>query len=181
MPVDLSSYNNDWYKPGASWKRALWYCMNALFLNTAFFPFGAVKIFLLRSFGAKIGEGLVLKPHVNIKYPWLLVVGDHCWIGEHVWIDNLGLVTLGNNVCLSQGALLLSGNHDFTKTGFDLRVSKIELEDGVWIGAKAVVCGGVIAGSHAVLSVGSVATTSLEPYGIYRGNPAEKVKQRVIQ
>ncbi|MDP4687697.1 MAG: colanic acid biosynthesis acetyltransferase WcaF, partial [Salibacteraceae bacterium] len=102
------------------------------------------------------------------------------WIGENVWIDNLDKVVIGKHVCISQGALILSGNHDFSKSTFDLIVQPITIEDGAWIGAKSVVTQGVTVASHAVLAVSSVASSSLESYSIYRGNPAVKVKERVI-
>ena len=155
--------------------------MNAVFLQNPVVPFSSIKVFLLRTFGAKIGKNVVVKPNVNIKYPWNLTVGDNSWIGEKVWIDNLGKVTIGKNVCLSQGAFLLCGNHDYKKETFDLMVKEIILEDGVWIGAKAVVCPGVTCKSHSVLAVGSIATSDLESYSIYQGNPAVKIKVRVIE
>lgn len=150
-------------------------------MKNGWFPFSGFKRFLLRLFGAKIGTGVVIKPCVNIKYPWKLQVGNHVWIGENVWIDNLGQVTIGDNSCLSQGAFLLCGNHDYKSSNFDLMVSPIILENGAWIGAKAIVSGGVTVGTHAVLTLGSVATKNLEPYGIYTGNPAVKVKERIIE
>ena len=133
---------------------------------------------LLKAFGAKVGVGVVIKPSVSIKYPCILSIGNHVWIGENVWIDNLTDVTIGSHVCLSQGVMLLTGNHNYTKPTFDLMVGKIILEDGVWLGALSVVCPGVTCGSHSVLSVGSVATKDLEAYGIYQGNPAMKVRER---
>lgn len=135
----------------------------------------------MRLFGAKIGKGLVIKPHVSIKYPWLLEIGDHVWIGEHAWIDNLAKVTLKNNSCVSQGALLLCGNHNYKKSTFDLIVREITLEEGSWAGARSLVCPGVRMGSHSLLTAGSVATSSLDPYWIYQGNPAVKVKKREIK
>ncbi len=178
--TDLSVYDNSWYQPGSGIKRGLWYFCNLLFLNNYWFPLGSVKRWLLRVFGAKIGKGVVIKPKVNIKYPWFLKVGDHCWIGERVWIDNLDRVEIGNHVCLSQGALIISGNHDFKIEGFDLMLKPIHIDDGAWIGARSMVTQGVNVGSHAVLSAGSVATSALEPYGIYRGNPATLVNTRTI-
>jgi putative colanic acid biosynthesis acetyltransferase WcaF len=182
--VDLGSYTNSWYKReiGASLlKRSLWYFINALFFRNSLNPFSAVKVFLLRSFGAKIGKGVVIKPAVNIKYPWKLSIGDYSWIGENVWIDNLAAVTISNNVCISQGAMILTGNHEYTKTSFDLVVKEIVLEDGVWIGAKAMVCPGVTCFSHAVLSASSVATRNLDPYSVSQGNPATRIKERKIE
>ncbi len=123
---------------------------------------------------------MIIKPSVLIKYPWLLSAGDHIWIGEGVWIDNLAPLTIGSHSCLSQGAYLLTGNHNFTLPAFDLTIAPIVLEDGVWIGARATVCPGVVCGSHSILAVASIATKPLEPYGIYQGNPAVKIKNRVI-
>ena len=183
MKTDLSSYNNSWYAPtiGASrFKQFVWYYFNVFVFATQFFPISGIKVSLLRFFGAKIGKGLVLKPSVNIKYPWKLTIGDYCWIGENVWIDNLTEVVIGNNVCISQGAMLLTGNHDYSKSTFDLSVKSIYLDDGVWIGAHSVVCPGVTCQSHAVLAVGSVATKNLEPYTVYQGNPALPIKERII-
>jgi putative colanic acid biosynthesis acetyltransferase WcaF len=183
LKVDLSSYNNRWYKkeigaPGL--KQFIWYYTNIIFLRSHFNPLGGIKIFLLRLFGAKIGRGVVVKQGVSIKYPWKFKAGDHCWIGENVWIDNLAEINIGNHVCLSQGAMLLTGNHDYKKPSFDLIVKPIILEDGVWIGAQALVCPGVNCKTHAVLAAKSVAVADLEAYKIYQGNPAVAVRDRII-
>lgn len=182
--TDLSIYNNEWYQKeiGAGvFKRLTWYFINHLVFATPFFPVNGMKTGLLRLFGAKVGKGVVIKPGVNIKFPWQLRIGDYSWVGEGVWIDNLTMVDIGNNVCLSQGAMLLTGNHNFRKTTFDLTVKGIVLEDGVWIGAKAMVCPGVVCRTHAVLTVMSVAKSNLEPYMIYSGNPANQVKERIVE
>ena len=179
--TDLSSFNNSCYQPGAgAVKRLLWYITNQLFFKSGLLLPYAWKNAVLRAFGAQVSEGVVIKPHVNIKYPWNLAIGKHAWIGEGVWIDNLGKVVIGANACLSQGALILSGNHDFKASSFDLIVKEITIEEGAWIGAKAVVTQGVTIGSHAVLTVGSVASSDLKPYTINRGNPAVMIKERVI-
>ncbi|MCB9223983.1 MAG: WcaF family extracellular polysaccharide biosynthesis acetyltransferase [Crocinitomicaceae bacterium] len=178
MKTDLSKFNNDWYQPGNKIKRALWFCFNNWFLLNKYNPFSGLKKLILRMFGAKIGKGVVIKPRVNIKYPWKLEIGDNTWIGEGVWIDNLGQVKIGANCCISQGALLLCGNHDYKKVSFDLMVGDIELEEGVWLGAKSIVTGKVKCYSHAILMSGSVASADLESYTIYRGNPAEKIRER---
>lgn len=178
--TDLSTFNNSWYKPGANFLvRGIWYLFNAAYFKSSF-PFSGFKKFLLRLFGAKIGKGVVIKPGINIKYPWNLVVGNYCWLGENVWIDNLGKVTIGNNVCISQGAFLLTGNHNYKKTTFDLMVGAITIEDGAWIGAKSVVCPGITCKANSVLSVGAIAMSDLDTNSIYQGNPAVKIRERII-
>ena len=180
--VDLSSYNNSWSKKVASlFKRALCHLANSFILKSHIVPLSFIKVAILRLFGAKIGSNVNIKPGVNIKYPWKLKVGNNCWIGENVWIDNLDEVTLSDNVCISQGAFLLCGNHNFKSTSFDLMLGPITIESGAWIGAKSIVCPGVTVATHAILSVGSLANKDLESYAIYKGNPAVKCKERVIE
>jgi putative colanic acid biosynthesis acetyltransferase WcaF len=179
---DLARYRPAGYHPGASpLRRAVWYLTNALLFASPLVPFSMIKRVLLRAFGARIGRGVVLKPGVSIKYPWRLAIGDHSWIGEGVWIDNLTHVSIGRNACLSQGAFVLTGNHDYTAVTFDLIVRPVDMADGAWIGAKAIVCPGVTVGRNAVVTVGSVLTHDAEPNGIYAGNPAREVRKRVIR
>lgn len=178
--TDLSSFNNSWYKPGGTLiGRVMWYFINAAVMNS-WMPFSGVRVFWLRMFGAKLGTGVVIKPKVNIKYPWKLKVGNHVWIGEGVWIDNLDEVEIGDNVCISQGAFILCGNHDYSKSTFDLVTKKVIIEQGAWVGAKAVVCPGTFMRSHSMVTVGSVAIGVLDEYSIYQGNPAVKVKDRKL-
>ena len=181
MPTDLSNYQNKEYNPGSRIKILLWYFCNRLFINTNFPYPSFLKIKLLQLFGASIGIGVVIKPKVNIKYPWFLEMGNHVWIGEQVWIDNLTQVSIGNHVCISQGAMLLCGNHNYKKSSFDLILGKIVLEEGVWIGAQSVVCPNVLCKSHSILSVSSVANKDLEAHTIYQGNPALPIRKRTIE
>ena len=178
--TDLSKYNNNDYKPGNIFLRFFWYFINVIFFKSSFFPFNFLKIFLLQLFGCSIGKGVVIKPNVNIKYPWKLSLGNYVWIGERVWIDNLDNVMIGNHVCISQGAMLICGSHNYKQKSFDLLTKEITINDGVWIGAKSIILPGVVAESHAILSAGSVISKNLESFTVYKGNPAEKVGSRTI-
>ena len=180
MKVRLDTYHSD-YPHGSVLRRVLWYATSLLFFRSALpFPYG-LKRYWLRLFGAKIGSGVVIKPSVHIKYPWNLAVGDCTWIGEEAWVDNLDRVTIGAHCCISQGAYLLTGNHDYSKSTFDLITEPILLEEGVWIGAKAIVGPGVTCQSHSVLAAGSNTFTDLKAMGIYQGNPATWKRQRDIK
>ena len=136
---------------------------------------------LLRLFGASVGDRVVIRQHVIVKYPWHLVIGNDSWIGEEAWIDNLTTVRLGNSVCLSQGTYLCTGNHDWTDPQFGLRLAGIELGDGAWAGAKSVLLPGTRLGAGAVVAAGSVASGQIPDFHIVAGNPAVFVKHRVLR
>jgi len=134
--VDLSKFNNSWYNRGSEFKCLFWYLCNIAFLKSSL-PYPSwFKIMILKLFGAKISWKTVIKPCVNIKYPWFLEIGD--------------------NVCISQGSYIFTGNHNYKKVNFELMIKPITIEDGVWVGAKAIVSPGSILKSHSVLSVGTV-------------------------
>ena len=179
--VDLSLYDNSWYQPGSKVKRLLWFFVNIIVFKNPFNTLYGFKVWILRLFGAEVGHSVIIKPSVNIKYPWFIKMGNQIWIGENVWLDNHTDIQIGNNVCISQGATLMTGNHNYKKPGFDLLVGKITLDDGVWIGAGSMVCPNVHCRSHSVLAVGSIATKDLEAYKIYQGNPAKEVREREIR
>lgn len=179
---DLSLFSQKTFSKGASKQKIiLWYFINSLIVRASWNPFMTIKLWLLRMFGANIGKGLIIKNNVIIKSPWNLKIGDNCWIGENVWIDNLDKITIGSNVCISQGALLITGNHDYSKVDFPYRNAPIIIKDGAWVGAKAVVAPGVTIAENTVLSLGTVVTKDTEPNGVYQGNPAIKIKERVIK
>ena len=180
--VDLSRFNPKEFDIGKSWFiYTLWHFTNILFFINPFIPFSGLKVALLRLFGAKVGHGVVMsKPFINIKYPWRLTIGNHVWIGEGAWIYNLDKVTIGDHVNIAQGAMILTGNHNYKSVVFETITGPVIIEEGVFIGAKAIVCPNVICKSHSVLAAGSVATSNLEPYKIYQGVPAVYKKEREV-
>ena len=181
IKVNLASFSTGNFDKGAgAIKIALWFIVNALIVRASWNPFMGIKTWLLRLFGAKIGKGLVIKNNVIIKSPWNLTMGDNVWLGEYCWIDNLDKVAIGNNVCISQGAMILTGNHDYTVSSFPYRNAPVTIEDGAWVGANTIVCPGITVHTNAILTAGSIATQDMEAGYIYQGNPAQKIRERVI-
>lgn len=126
----------------------------------------------MRLFGAKIGAGVVARHGIKVKYPWHLSIGNNCWIGEDCWFDNLAPISIGNDVCISQGVYFCTGNHDWSDPAFGLIVKEITLRDGTWVGAKCLIGPGVELGECAIAAAGSVVTKDIPPFEIHNGNPA---------
>ncbi len=180
--VDLSGYRPAGFDRGAGiLKEGLWLILSLFLFRLCPFSLSPLKRTVLRAFGARIGRNVTIKPQVKITFPWKLEIGDHVWLGEECWLLNLERINIGNNVCISQRAFLCTGSHNHKLPAFDLITKPITVEDGAWIGAAAWVGPGVKVGNHAVLAAGSIATKDLEPFGIYQGNPAAFLKQRVIE
>ncbi len=181
MPVDLSTYSSAQFDRGAGKLReAAWLLVSLLLFRFCPFGLSALKCSVLRAFGAQVGRGVTIKPQVKITFPWKLTVGNHAWLGEECWLLNLERIIIGNNVCISQRAFLCTGSHNYKLPTFDLIVKPITVMDGAWIGAGAWIGPGVAVGTHAVLTANSVANKNLAADGIYQGNPATLIRQRVI-
>ncbi|RUP09856.1 WcaF family extracellular polysaccharide biosynthesis acetyltransferase [Hyphomicrobium sp.] len=174
----LDTYDNSRFSRGRSrWIESLWIFVQWLAIRSQV-PGSAHRRFILRMFGARIGSGVTIKPGLRVKFPWRLTVGDHSWLGEDVWIDNLAEVAIGSHCCISQGAYLCTGNHDWMAPAFDLHAEPIVVCDRVWIGARAVVAPGVTIGEGSILALGSIATRTTSPWTINSGNPAKEIRNR---
>lgn len=172
-PIDLSVPDNSLYVVGRSklfW--SLWYFLGAPLVKSYFLPFSWLKCTVLRAFGADVAPGVYIKPGVRVKFPWHLKIGANSWIGEDAWIDNLTDVTIGSNVCVSQGTYFCTGNHDWKTTNMKLFTRPIVVQDGAWIGARSTLCPGITVGSASILTVGSVATKNIPPFQVWSGTPA---------
>jgi putative colanic acid biosynthesis acetyltransferase WcaF len=166
--VDLARYAEP-VLPGnrGAPSRIAWHVVSALLFQSALVLPSRWKAAVLRAFGARIGERLVIKPRVTIKYPWFLELGHHVWLGEGVWIDNHTTVRVGSDVCISQGAYLFTGNHDWNDPLFRFFCRPITLEDGVWVGARAVVCPGSVLARMSVVGAGLVWRGATAPARVY--------------
>lgn len=176
--MNLSGYSSNYNLGKRKILFFFWYIISMVFFESAWFHSYALKVTILRLFGSKIGKGVVIKPKVYIKYPWMLEIGDFVWIGEEVRIDNLAKVEIHSNVCISQRAFLLTGNHNYRADGFDLMTGEIILENEVWIGASSIVCPNSTISVGCVVSVASVVSGKTKSYQVYVGNPAVNVKSR---
>jgi len=177
----LDRYDNSGFDRGAGRiKEGLWIlCKCAFFLSPFPWP-SAVRVALLRLFGARLGRGVVVRSGANITFPWRFTAGDHVWIGEDVLVLSLAPVTLGSHVCLSQRAFLCTGSHSWRSETFDLRTRPITVGDCAWIAAQAFIGAGVSIGRGSVVSAGAVVMENVPENSLVRGNPATVVSKFVV-
>jgi chloramphenicol O-acetyltransferase type B len=132
------------------------------------------------------GRGVFLWAKNNIT------IGDNFYLGKYSIIECDTII--GNNVIIAN-RVSLAGRYDhcFQQVGTPTRLAsqirdkdynwkglnqKIIIEDDVWIGVGCTVLSGITIGIGSVVAAGSVVTKDVEPYTIYAGNPAKKIRNR---
>ncbi len=123
------------------------------------------------------GTGCVCHWNAEIKYPERIELGDRVIIGLNVTLGAAGGIRLGNNVRLSRDAILETAGLDFSggEPPYPHIHAPITLEEGVWVGARAIILGGVTIGRNAVVAAGSVVTRDVPPGVTVAGIPARPI------
>lgn len=156
----------------------LWWIVQAtLFKMSPQFTYGWRR-FLLRSFGAKIGKDVIIRPSAQITYPWKLTIGDYSWIGDEVVLYTLGEIEIGENAVVSQRSYICTGTHDYTASDFRIYAEKITIGNKCWLATDVYVAPGVTIGDKAVVGARSSVFKDLPENMICIGNPAKPIKNR---
>ncbi|MDA9227155.1 acyltransferase [Actinomycetota bacterium] len=144
----------------------------------------------------------LLAPILRYALDTPVIMGDHARVsvGERSALANTifnvssGDINIGNRVIFSPNVMVLTGRHDFVNGmrvsvnpeyddgswgGSKLEVPSkgfdISIEDGVWIGAGAIILGAVVIGPNSIVSAGAVVTNSFPENSIIAGIPAKSI------
>ncbi len=156
----------------------LWWIVEALFFRTSPQVMYGWRRFLLRLFGARIGQNVLLRPSVRVTYPWKLWVGDFAWIGDDVVLYTLGEISIGAHAVISQRSYICTGSHDYRKPSFDIYAKPVDVKRGAWIAADVFVAPGVTIGEETVVGARSSVFDSLPANVVALGSPARVVGAR---
>lgn len=159
----LSQFPPGGYDKGRSvpWQAA-WVLVHGLVFTKWWFP-RRFRPAVLRAFGAKIGTNVTIRHNVRVQWPWKLAIGDESWVGEDAWLYNVDTLTIGSDVCLSQGAFVCTGSHDHNSSDFRCDNGPIVIENGVWLCAQSLVLRGVTVGAGSVVGGRAIATKNVPP------------------
>jgi len=156
----------------------LWWTVQAtIFSWSPQFLYG-FRRFLLRLFGAKIGQGVLVRPTARITYPWFLEVGDHAWIGDDTVLYNLAPISIGHHVALAHGVYICTGFHEIDKPSFDIGAAPVRIEDEAWLANDCFISPGVTIGQGAVIGARSTVLKDMPAGMVCVGYPCRPLRPR---
>jgi putative colanic acid biosynthesis acetyltransferase WcaF len=181
MYQDLSSFRlPSGFRGRSAFSVQLWWIVQAtLFRCSPQFAYGWRR-FLLRLFGAKVGQRVIIRPTATITYPWKLRIGNYSWIGDHVILYTLGSVAIGDHTVVSQGSHICAADHDFNDPAFTIRAKPIVIGREVWIASDVFVAPGVSIGDATVVGARSSVFRNLPPLTVCFGHPCVPVRPRTL-
>jgi putative colanic acid biosynthesis acetyltransferase WcaF len=172
--MNLQAYDQSGFDRGRpGWVILLWWLVQAIaFPLTPHFA-NALRVCLLRRFGAKIGQGVMIRPTARITYPWKLRIGSYSWIGDDVVLYSLDRIQIGNHCVISQKSYLCTGSHDIQDSAFGLKTAPITIGNGVWIAADCFIAPGVAIGANAVIGARSTVLKDMPNQQVCWGHPCQ--------
>jgi putative colanic acid biosynthesis acetyltransferase WcaF len=155
------------------WKVMLWSAAELLLVSNPWQVSSRLRRAVLVAFGARIGEDVLLRPRLRVRFPWKLSIGDRSWIGEDVWLHNQDQLTIGSDAVVSQGTFVTTGSHAHRRD-MGLITSPIVVGDGAWVTARCILLGGSRIGVSALVAPGTVVSGEV-PDGMVFGQPGGTV------
>lgn len=177
---DLSSFQmSDGFRGQPRWVIQIWWLVEKFLFRPSPHIANGWRVFLLRRFGARIGHSVIIRPSASVTFPWKLVIGDYCWIGEDVVLYSLGDIRIGAHSVISQRSYLCAGSHDYTDATFRITSEPILIDEECWLATDVFVSPGVEIGRGTVVAARSTVTRSLPSGVIAVGTPARVLRDRL--
>jgi putative colanic acid biosynthesis acetyltransferase WcaF len=180
--VDLRRYDQSWFDRGRSnWYILLWWLVQAVVFPLTPHSAHAIRVMLLRWFGASIGRGVSIRPTARFTYPWKVTIGDYSWIGDDVVLYSLDRIRIGQHCVISQKTYLCTGSHAIDDPAFGLMTAPIDIGNGVWVATDCFVAPGVQIGANAVIGARSTVLRSMPAQQVCWGSPCQPRYVRTVQ
>jgi len=150
-----------------------------------------VEINALSKQGVRIGDNVSIQKNTIIECTGVirnlgegLVIGNNTGIAQGAFIQVRGKVVIGNDVIFGPNVSIFSESHNFDDPNIPIHLQGetrkgVTIEDGAWIGTRAVILDGVTVGRNSIVAAGAVVTRDVPAYSIVGGVPAKVIKHRV--
>lgn len=183
--MKLEKHSPEYVSFNIKLKRTFW-----IIISFFFFKYFGTKIFrlwriaLLKMFGAKIKWDTEVYASVKIWAPWNLKMGHRSCLGPNVICYNQDIITLENDVVISQYTYLCTASHNINllnRANASLITAPIYIKEKAWIASKAFIGLGVCIGKAAVVGATASVFKNVEDFHVVGGNPAKTIKIRILE
>lgn len=132
---------------------------------------------------AECGADVMVKSGCYFGDGRRLRIGEGSQLGQNARLN--GTITIGRNVLMGQDVVMMATSHEHGALDRPIILQgeaeeePIIIEDGVWVGTRAIILPGVNVGHDSIVGAGAVVTKSCPPYSILGGVPARVLKSRL--
>ena len=177
--VDLRLYDQSHYDRGRPrWYVMMWWLVQAIAFPITPHSCHRIRIALLTLFGAKVGQGVIIRPSARFFYPWNVSIGDYSWIGDDVVFYSLEQITVGCHTVVSQKSYLCTGSHDISDPQFRLQTAPITIGSGAWVATDCFIAPGVTIGANSVIGARSSVFKDMPVQYVCLGSPCQPRYER---
>lgn len=134
----------------------------------------------------RVGRNSWVEANFHCDYGVHIEIGDEVFINMNCTFVDGNRIVLGDRVYLSPNVQLMTTRHPLQPEARTVlvdgrrkcvqRAAPIVLGNDVWVGAGAVLLGGVEVGDNSVIGAGSVVTRSIPPGVLAAGNPCRIIR-----
>jgi putative colanic acid biosynthesis acetyltransferase WcaF len=156
----------------------LWLLVQDTLFRFSPIPCYGFRRWLLRRFGCKLGEGVIIRPRARLYYPWRIEIGDFSSIGDDVWLYSIAPIKVGSHAVISQKSFLCTAGLDYHAPYFKTVARPITVGDGAWVAADVFIAPGVTIGDNAVIGARSSVFKDMPADMICYGTPCQPGKHR---
>jgi acetyltransferase-like isoleucine patch superfamily enzyme len=146
-----------------------------------FFRFSVLKVFL-----QKLNGFSYISPSVEILHMKNISIGSNFACNSGTYLNGIGKLVIGDDVLIGSNVTISSGKHPIDNLSVPIFhvptiPLQITIENGVWIGAGAVILPGVRLKEGSVIGANAVVIQDTEPYSVYVGVPAKFLRRREVR
>lgn len=146
-------------------------------LNTQFHDRESIHELMEKLIGKSIPKSFVVFPPFYTEFGRNITIGERVFINSGCHFQDHGGIHIGDDCLIGHHVILATlGHNQIPEKRAECIPAPIHIGRKVWIGARAVIIGGVTIGDNSIIAAGAVVRSNVPANSIYGGVPARRIK-----